>query len=65
MTEVLDAKMKDECYIMLLVRRDSGDVWEDYGSILRVERAIFDGLLDWVGDKKPPEWWEGKKHGIA
>ena len=31
------------------------DVWEDYGSILRVERAIFDGPLDWVGDKEPPE----------
>ena len=45
MTEVLDAEMKDECHIMLLVRRDSGDEWEDYGSILRLRRAIYDGLL--------------------
>ena len=63
MTEVLDAEMKDECHIMLLVRRDSGDVWEDYGSILRLRRAIYDGLLDWVGEKEPPAWWEGKKNG--
>ena len=62
MTEVLDAEMKDECYIMLLVRRDSGDVWEDYGSILRIQRNIYDGLLDWVGEKEPPAWWEGKKN---
>jgi len=63
MTEVLDAEMKDECYIMLLVRRDSGDEWEDHGSILRVRRDIYDGLLNWVGKKDPPEWWEGKKNG--
>ena len=63
MTEVLDALMKDECHIMLLVRRDNGDEWEDYGSILRVRRDIYDGLLDWVGEKDAPEWWEGKKNG--
>ena len=62
MTEVLDAEMKDECHIMLLVRRDSGDVWEDYGSILRLRRAVYDGLLVWVGEEKPPEWGEGKKN---
>lgn len=62
MTEVLDAEMKDECHIMLLVRRDSGDVWEDYGSILRLRRAVYDGLLVWVGDEEPPTWWEGKKN---
>lgn len=62
MTEVLDAEMKDECHIMLLVRRDSGDVWEDYGSILRLRRAIYDGLLDWVSDEEPPEWWRGEKN---
>jgi len=60
-TEILDAEMKDECHIMLLVRRDWGDVWEDYGSILRLRRDIRDRLLDWVGTKDPPEWWEGKK----
>lgn len=62
MTEVLDAEMKDECHIMLLVRRDSGDEWEDYGSILRLRRAVYDGLLVWVGDEEPPTWWEGKKN---
>jgi len=61
-TEVLDAEMKDECHIMLLVRRDSGDEWEDYGSILRLRRAVYDGLLVWVGDEEPPTWWEGKKN---
>jgi len=44
------------------VRREGGDVWEDYGSILRIQRNIYDGLLDWVGTKDPPEWWEGKKN---
>ena len=63
MTEVLDAEMKDECHIMLLVRRESGDVWEDYGSILRVRRDIYDGLLEWANDERsPPGWWEGKKN---
>jgi len=61
-TEILDAEMKDECHIMLLVRRDWGDVWEDYGSILRLHRDIRDRLLDWVGEKDAPEWWEGKKN---
>ena len=64
MTEVLDAEMKDECYIMLLVRREGGDVWEDYGSILRIQRNIYDGLLEWANDDRgPPGWWEGKKNG--
>tara|TARA_R100001440_G_scaffold62766_3_gene82881 strand:+ start:1817 stop:2011 length:195 start_codon:yes stop_codon:yes gene_type:complete len=62
MAEVLDAEMKDECHIMLLVRRDCGDMWEDHGSILRVRRDIYDGLLDWVSEEEPPEWWEGKKN---
>ena len=62
MTEVLDAEMKDECHIMLLVRRDSGDEWEDYGSILRLRRAVYDGLLVWVSDEEPPAWWEGMKN---
>jgi len=64
MTEVLDAVMMDEGHTMLLVRRNSGDVWEDYGSILRVRRDIYDGLLEWANDDRgPPGWWEGKKNG--
>ena len=35
MTEVLDAEMKDECHIMLLVRRDWGD-GSDYLSGIRI-----------------------------
>ena len=64
MTEVLDAFMKDECHIMLLVRQNDGDdVWKDYGSILRVRRDIYDGLLEWANHERgPPGWWEGKKN---
>ena len=63
MTEVLDAVMKDECHIMLLVRRDSGDVWEDYGTLRRVVNKVQRGIINWTGKGDPPEWWEGKKNG--
>ena len=63
MTEVLDADGSDNCNIMLLVRRSNDDRWENHGSILRVRRAIYDRLLDWVSDEEPPAWWEGKKNG--
>ena len=62
MTEVLGADGSDNCNIMLLVRRSNDDRWENHGSILRVRRAIYDGLLVWVGEEEPPEWWEGKKN---
>jgi len=58
MTEVLDAEMKDDCRIMLLVRRDSGDVWEDYGTLRRVLGKIRLGILNWTGKETPPEWWK-------
>jgi len=62
-TEVLDAEMKDDCRIMLLVRRDSGDVWEDYGTPRRVQYLFKNNILRWVSDEEPPTWWEGKKNG--
>lgn len=62
MAEVLGAEGSDNCNIMLFVRRSNNDQWENHGSILRVRRAIYDGLLNWTGMNEPPEWWEGKKN---
>jgi hypothetical protein len=56
MTEVLDAEMKDECHIMLLVRRDSGDVWEDHGTLRRVIYLFKNNILQWTSDEPTPEW---------
>ena len=56
MTEVLDAEMKDDCRIMLLVRRDSGDVWEDYGTLRRVQYLFKNNILRWMSDEPTPEW---------
>jgi hypothetical protein len=61
-TEVLDAEMKDECHVMLLVRRPDGDRWEDYGSVRRVVNKVQRGIINWTGKDEPPEWWEGKKN---
>ena len=56
MTEVLDAEMKDECHIMLLVRRDSGDAWENYGTLRRVQYLFKNNILQWTSDEPTPEW---------
>ena len=56
MTEVLDAEMKDECHIMLLVRREGCDVWEDYGTLRRVQYLFKNNILQWTSDEPTPEW---------
>ena len=61
MTEVLDAVMKDECHIMLLVRRPGGDRWEDYRTLRRAQVLIRDGILEWANhERSPPGWWNGQ-----